>query len=106
MAPPVTDFDANPEHLAKMSRFFKNGETALEGVQTYASDRLVVLVMLERQQAEVGGLPNQNWSLRVTEVYRKDRSEWRLVHRHADPLVNRITLHQAATLARGGRDNE
>ena len=62
--------------------------------------------MLERQQAEVGGLPNQNWSLRVTEVYRKDDSEWRLVHRHADPLVSGITLQEAATLARGGRKNE
>ncbi len=54
-----------------MSRFFKNGETALEVVQTGASDRFAVLVMLERQQAEVGGLPNQNWSLRLHEVYRR-----------------------------------
>ena len=82
-------------------RFFKNGETSLELVQAYASDRLTVLVMIERQRAEVGGLPNQNWSLRVTEVYRKDGSEWQLVHRHADPLVHRIGLQQAAALARG-----
>jgi len=99
-------FDASPGRLAELSRFFKNGETTLDVVQTYASDRLIVLVMLERQQAEVGGLPNQNWSLRVTEVYRKDDSEWRLVHRHADPLVSGITLQEAATLARGGRKNE
>jgi hypothetical protein len=96
-------FDASPERLAELARFFKNGETSLEVAQTYASDRLVVLVM---QQAEVGGLPNQNWSLRVTEVYRNDGSEWQLVHRHADPLVHRIALQQAATLARGGRENE
>jgi hypothetical protein len=99
-------FDASPERLAELARFFKNGETSLEVAQTYASDRLVVLVMIERQQAEVGGLPNQNWSLRVTEVYRNDGSEWQLVHRHADPLVHRIALQQAATLARGGRGNE
>jgi hypothetical protein len=99
-------FDASPERLAELARFFKSGETSLEVAQTYASDRLVVLVMIERQQAEVGGLPNQNWSLRVTEVYRTDGSEWQLVHRHADPLVHRIALQQAATLARGGRENE
>jgi hypothetical protein len=34
-------------------------------------------------------------------VYRKDAGEWRLVHRHADPLVHPITLEQAAALARG-----
>jgi hypothetical protein len=99
-------FDASPRRLAELARFFKNGETSLEVAQTYASDRFIVLVMVERQQAEVGGLPNQDWSLRVTEVYRNDGSEWQLVHRHADPLVRRIALQQAATLARGGRENE
>jgi ketosteroid isomerase-like protein len=56
-------------------------------VQTYASGDLVVLVLLERQHGEVGGLPPQDWDLRVTLVYRSEGSQWRLVHRHADPLV-------------------
>ena len=94
-------FDASPKRLAELAQYFRNGETKLEVAQTYASDGLVVLVMIERQHAEVGGLPNQDWSLRVTEVYRKDGSEWQLAHRHADPLVHRITLEQAAALARG-----
>jgi len=99
-------FAVSPERLAELSRFFKNGETTLDVVQTYASDALVVLVMIERQQAEVGGLPNQDWSLRVTEVYRKQGVEWQLVHRHADPLLHRVSLHQAAILARGGEGSE
>jgi len=99
-------FDASPERLAELSRFFKNGETALDVVQTHASATLVVLVMVERQHGEVGGLPDQSWSLRVTEVYRKSGSEWQLVHRHADPLLHRISLQQAAALARGGREND
>jgi ketosteroid isomerase-like protein len=99
-------FDASPERLATLARYFRNGETSLEVAQAYASDGLVVLVMLERQRAEVGGLPRQDWSLRVTEVYRKDGSEWQFVHRHADPLSNRITLQQAAALARGGSESE
>jgi ketosteroid isomerase-like protein len=94
-------FDASPKRLAELSQYFKNGEAKLEVSQTYASDGLVVLVMIERQRSEVGGLPAQDWSLRVTEVYRKDGSEWQLVHRHADPLVQRVTLQQAAVLARG-----
>jgi hypothetical protein len=99
-------FDVRPERLAELARFFRNGETNLELAQTYASDGLVVLVMIERQRADVGGLPKQDWSLRVTEVYRNDGSQWQLVHRHADPLVRRIALQQAATLARGGREEE
>jgi ketosteroid isomerase-like protein len=52
---------------------------------------------------EVGGLPEQDWSLRVTQIFRRDRSEWQLVHRHADPLANGITVQQAAALARGSQ---
>jgi hypothetical protein len=94
-------FDASPKRLAELSRYFRNGQTRLEVQQTYASDGFVALVMIEHQRAEVGGLPAQDWSLRVTEIYRRDGSEWQLAHRHADPLVQRITLQQAAVIARG-----
>lgn len=99
-------FDASPSRLSELARFFRNGKTSLEVAKTYASGQFIILVMVERQQAEVGGLPNQDWSLRVTEVYRNGGSEWKLVHRHADPLVRRIDLQQAATLARGGSGNK
>jgi len=39
--------------------------------------------------------------MRVTQVYRRDDSGWRLVHRHADPLVHAIPLERVAAIARG-----
>jgi ketosteroid isomerase-like protein len=99
---PTRGFDLSPERLAELSRFFKGGTSAVELVQSYATDNMVVLAMIERQRGEVGGLPEQDWSLRVTLVYRRDGSQWRLVHRHADPLVRGIGLQQAAAIARGG----
>jgi ketosteroid isomerase-like protein len=84
-----------------MSRFFQAGQTELEVVQTYASGNMAVLVVIERQRAVVGGLPEQDWSLRVTLVFRHEDTEWQLVHRHADPLVHSISLEQAAAIARG-----
>jgi ketosteroid isomerase-like protein len=98
---PTRGFDTSSERLAALARFFKSGKTDLELVQSYASGDMVVLAIIERQRAEVGGLPEQDWSLRVTLVYRREGSEWQLVHRHADPLVKSISVEQAAAIARG-----
>jgi ketosteroid isomerase-like protein len=99
--PPARGFDRRPEHLSALAGFFKGGESTLEVAQSYASGDLVVLVVIERQHGEVGGLPDQDWSLRVTQVYRRSGTAWELVHRHADPLVRPISIDRAAALARG-----
>ena len=80
---------------------FRAGESKLEVTQAHAWDDTVVLVMIERQHGQVGDLPGQDWSLRVTQVYRRDASGWQLVHRHADPLVHPIDLAQWTALVRG-----
>jgi ketosteroid isomerase-like protein len=89
------------ERIVELERFFKTGEGSLEVVQTYASGELAVLVAVERQSGEVGDFPAQDWSLRVTLVFRREGSTWRLAHRHADALVHPITFDQLAELARG-----
>jgi ketosteroid isomerase-like protein len=94
-------FDMSPERLARLASYFRNGDAKVDLVQSYASGDLVVLAVIERQHGEVGGLPDQDWSLRVTLVFRRQGSEWWLVHRHADPLVRNVGLETAATLARG-----
>src|SRR3954453_9575242 len=99
---PTRGFDPSSEHLEALERFFQGGEVwELEVVESYASGDLVVLVVIERQHGRVGGLPEQDLSLRVTWVFRREGSEWLQVHRHADPLVHGISLEQVAALARG-----
>lgn len=94
-------FDGSPERLAQMSRLFRNGDAKLEVAQTYISNDLIVLVFIERQHGEVHGLPAQDWSLRVTQVYRRKGGQWQLAHRHADPLVREQSLQLTAALAGG-----
>jgi ketosteroid isomerase-like protein len=99
--PPTRAAYFTPERMEAMGRFFRNGTFEQQLVQAYASEDLVVLALIERQNVEVGGLFPQDWPLRVTLVYRRDGADWKLAHRHADPLVHGITLEQAAALARG-----
>ena len=88
------------ERMDAIGKFFKNGTLEQEVVHAYSSPELVVLAIIERAHVEVGGLPAQDWALRVTLVYRREGTEWRLAHRHADPLANGISLTEAAALAR------
>lgn len=98
---PVHGSDDSEHSLAATADFFQGGEAEVEVVSTYASGDLVVLVVIERQHGRVGGLPDQDLSLRVTMVFRRTASGWEQVHRHADPLVHGIDLEHVAGLLRG-----
>jgi ketosteroid isomerase-like protein len=99
---PTRASELTTERIEAIGRFFKNGTFEQELVQAYGSADMVVLAIIERPHVEVGGLPAQDWPLRVTLVFRREGSEWRLAHRHADPLANGVSREQAAALARGG----
>jgi ketosteroid isomerase-like protein len=94
-------FEFTEQRAAETSSFFTAGSASLEVEQSYVSSDLAVLVAVERQRGEVGGLPEQDWSLRVTLVFRRAGDRWQLVHRHADPLVRQIPFEHCAQLARG-----
>lgn len=97
---PGQGFDASPEGLGRLGRFFRAGTLEVELVAAYAGGDLAVLAVIERAEVEVGGLPRQAWALRVTVAYRREGPAWRLVHRHADPLRGGVSVAEAAAMAR------
>ncbi|MEV5965503.1 nuclear transport factor 2 family protein [Kribbella sp. NPDC051952] len=97
----VRGFDTSPETLQATREFFRGGEASVDIEQTYESGDLTVIVAVERQHGKIGGLPDQDLSLRVTLVFRRTQAGWDLVHRHADPLVHPIGVNELAELARG-----
>jgi ketosteroid isomerase-like protein len=99
---PVRGFDDSDEALDALAQFFRGGEAKVEVVETYASGDLAVLVVIERQHGMIGDLAEQDWSLRVTWVFRRTaESDWEVVHRHADALVHAIDHERLGALARG-----
>ncbi|GAA4747255.1 hypothetical protein GCM10023264_11200 [Sphingomonas daechungensis] len=95
--------DYTPERIERMGRLFKEGEFEQEIVQAFKSDDMIVLATIERANVSVGGLPKQNWALRVTSVFKREGAQWKLAHRHADPFVEDVAIAEAARLARGER---
>lgn len=92
-----------PERNRRMGRFFRNGTFDQQLVQSYAAGDMVVLATIERINVAVGDVPQQDWALRVTSVFRCERGRWTLAHRHADPFVESVSVAEAARIARGER---
>ena len=98
---PRRGFDGSDAAVEWTARTFRGGEVDVEVFDAYTSGDLAVLVAVERQHGEVGGLPPQDWSLRITLVFRREDGEWKLLHRHADPLARPIDPDLFAAIARG-----
>lgn len=82
----------------RVNESFRGGSGQCEVVRSIAADELLVLVMIERNQVTFEGRDQpQAWSLRTTQVFRRDGNRWVRLHRHADPLLSRRSLD--ATLA-------
>ena len=94
-------YSPTDEQIEATSRFFASGEARLDVAESYVSGDLAVLVAVERQHGVVGGSDDQDWSLRVTLVFRRNGDRWELVHRHADPLVREIPWPLFSRIARG-----
>ena len=97
---PASQHQDRAGELSTWTSSFTDGEATLEHVAAHTWDDTVVLSMIERQHGRVGSQPDQDLSVRVTHVYRRDGSDWLLVHRHADPLVATLELAEVTALLR------
>jgi ketosteroid isomerase-like protein len=78
------------EHAA--SRFADGEEVDFEIVEKYVTPELACVVLIERMKAKVlgrGAAPPgvARVALRVTMTFRPEDGEWKVVHRHADPIT-------------------
>ena len=81
------------EQMERAASYYRDGEvTSFETVNQFVGPDIAYTVEIERFKVKVGGQPDtSDIALRVTCIYRREDDGWKLVHRHADPRVERQT---------------
>ena len=83
--------EVGPRYDWAAARFQPSDATlAVEYLATAVNGRLAYTVAIERSRALIVGQSQPvPMALRVTHVFRKERGEWKLMHRQADPLIEK-----------------
>jgi len=89
--PPARGWDDVASTMERAALNYRDGEaTAFERVSAYSTPELAYIVEVERFRSKVGGDDETaQFALRVTTVFRREDGDWRIVHRHADPITSR-----------------
>src|ERR671939_1404281 len=87
--PPARGWDEVAKTLERAASQFRDGEaTGFENVAKYTTAELAYTVEIERCQAKVEGSDDVSpIAVRVTTIFRSEEGEWKVVHRHADPIT-------------------
>jgi ketosteroid isomerase-like protein len=89
LGPPVRGWEQVAEVSERAASQFRDGEmVAFENLAKHVTPEFAYIVRVERAKAKVGGreeiIPI---ALRVTMIFRPEDGEWKIVHRHADPIT-------------------
>ncbi len=88
---PFRPFAHGPAELAETTKAaasnFADGEIASERVEKYVTPELGYIIEIERFKGTIGGKEGSG-ALRVTTILRLEEDDWRVCHRHADPITS------------------
>ena len=87
--PPVRGWEQVAKTIEHASSLRSDGEfVGSEIVAKYVTPELAYVVQIERAEAKVGGREEITpYALRSTNIFRLEEGEWKVVHRHADPIT-------------------
>ena len=90
LGPPARGWNEAEKTLEHAASQLREGEAiGFERISGYATADLAYILEIERYRGKLGGadeiVPN---SLRVTTIFRREDGEWRILHRHADPITS------------------
>ena len=71
------------------SRFRDGKVKSFERIAAHKTSDLVIIFEIEKWTSKVGGSSEtSSFDLRVTSTFRNENDNWKLVHRHADPIAS------------------
>ncbi len=87
--PPVRGWEQVAEVIDRAASQVRDGElVSVEILERHVTPELAYVVQIERPEAKIGGGEDITpFSLRVTMIFRPEAGEWKIVHRHADPIT-------------------
>ena len=74
------------------ARFSDCSSCEWEVVAADVGEDFAYLLAIERTTASVGGSEAMSYMLRSTTIFRREDGEWKIVHRHADPIDDSADL--------------
>jgi ketosteroid isomerase-like protein len=84
----TSGWDAVAPRLDWAGRQFSEGTRSREEISCTVTDQLAYLAQTERIRYRIPGHAEETLlELRATLVFRREADGWRIVHRHADPLM-------------------
>ena len=87
--PPVRGWDEVAKTVEHASSLRRDGTfLGFEIVAKYVTAELAYVVQIERANAKIGGGEEITpYAVRATMIFRPEDGEWKVVHRHADPIT-------------------
>jgi ketosteroid isomerase-like protein len=87
--PPVRGWNKVAKTIEHASSLRSDGEfVGWEIVAKYVTAELAYVVQIERAEAKIGAREDITpYAVRATMIFRPEDDEWKVVHRHADPIT-------------------
>jgi ketosteroid isomerase-like protein len=87
--PPVRGFDEVAKVIDHSSSLRRDGTfVGWQILAKYITAELAYVVQIERAEAKIGAREDiTSYAVRATMIFRPEDGEWKVVHRHADPIT-------------------
>jgi ketosteroid isomerase-like protein len=98
LGPPVKGADAVWQHADRAASLISGGhDYTFAPISVVETADLAYEVGIERNVVRIGAATDEvPISLRVTTVFRREDGEWKIVHRHADPITEERSVQSLA----------